>query len=133
MTSTDSVRDPIAPQMAQPLLEIRGLSVQYGSGPGAVRAVDRVDLVVNSGEVLGLAGESGSGKSTLAHAVTRLLRPPAVVTGGQVLYHPRSSSGRDRDRVVDVLALAKGQLGRGGVPERDERAQPGDRRAQPAR
>ena len=112
MTSTDSVRHPFAPQVAEPLLEIRGLSVEYGSGPGAVRAVDRVDLVVNSGQVLGLAGESGSGKSTLAHAVTRLLRPPAVVTGGQVLYHPRSSPGRDRDRVVDVLALTKGQLRR---------------------
>ncbi len=55
------------------LLEIRGLSVDYGLGDDAVHAVDNVDLVIRRGEVVGLAGESGSGKSTLAYAVTRLL------------------------------------------------------------
>jgi peptide/nickel transport system ATP-binding protein len=97
---------------AQPLLEVSGLSVDYGSGPGAVHAVDSVDLVVRRGEVLGLAGESGSGKSTLAHAVTRLLRPPAVVTGGQVVYHPRGPSGPQRADVVDVLAMSRAELRR---------------------
>ena len=54
---------------AQPLLEIRGLRVDYGAGPGAVHAVVDADLMLRRGEVLGLAGESGSGKSTLAYAV----------------------------------------------------------------
>jgi len=97
-----------------PLLEVSALSVDYGQGPGAVHAVDHVDLVVNRGEVLGIAGESGSGKSTLAHAISRLLRPPAVVTSGQVRYHPRAASGADPDpgRVVDVLAMTPAQLRR---------------------
>ncbi|HEY2638705.1 MAG TPA: ATP-binding cassette domain-containing protein, partial [Streptosporangiaceae bacterium] len=56
------------------LLEIRGLCVDYGQGPGAVHAVTDADLVLHRGEVLGLAGESGSGKSTLVMAATRLLR-----------------------------------------------------------
>jgi peptide/nickel transport system ATP-binding protein len=94
----------------EPLLEIRGLSVDYGIGPGAAHAVDSVDLMVHRGEALGLAGESGSGKSTLAHAITRLLREPAVVTKGQVLYHGRGSVSGDASGPVDVLTLSKAQL-----------------------
>ncbi len=77
-----------------PLLEIRDLSVDYGSGEGAVHAVRDVSLVIHEGEAIGLAGESGSGKSTLAMAVTRLLRDPATISGGQVLYHARRRTRR---------------------------------------
>jgi peptide/nickel transport system ATP-binding protein len=80
------------------LLEIRGLCVNYGQGPGAVHAVADVDLVLHRGEVFGLAGESGSGKSTLVMAATRLLRPPGVITGGEVRFYPAAGPA------VDVLA-----------------------------
>ncbi len=70
-----------------PLIEVRGLRVDYGLGPDAVHAVIDADLTLVSGAVLGLAGESGSGKSTLAYAMTRLLRAPGIITGGQVLLH----------------------------------------------
>ncbi|HUY45720.1 MAG TPA: oligopeptide/dipeptide ABC transporter ATP-binding protein [Streptosporangiaceae bacterium] len=89
---------------AQPLLDIRGLRVDYGAGPDAVHAVVDADLVLRRGEVLGLAGESGSGKSTLAYAAIRLLRAPGMITGGQVLYHPESGY------TVDLLALNEAQL-----------------------
>jgi peptide/nickel transport system ATP-binding protein len=55
------------------VLEARGLCVDYGYGDGAVEADH--------------AGESGSGKSTLAYAITRLLRAPGVITGGDVTFH----------------------------------------------
>src|SRR4029077_11333511 len=47
-----------------------------------------------------------------AHAITRLLRPPAVVTQGEVLYYPRSSPDGGNQQPIDVLALAKSQLRR---------------------
>lgn len=69
-----------------PLLTARDLEVEYRIRRGAVRAVDRVSFDIWPNEVFGLAGESGSGKSTIAHAVTRVLKPPAYIVGGQVLF-----------------------------------------------
>jgi peptide/nickel transport system ATP-binding protein len=91
---------------AEPVLDIRGLSVDYGVGPDSVHAAAGVDLVLHKGEVLGLAGESGSGKSTLAYAVTRLLRPPGVITDGEAWFHS-STDGK-----VDLLAADAEQLRR---------------------
>jgi peptide/nickel transport system ATP-binding protein len=70
----------------KPVLEVRDLSIVYRSGDVNVKAVDHVDLALAPGETVGLAGESGSGKSTLALGLCRLLRPPAVITGGSVIY-----------------------------------------------
>ncbi|MFF5334987.1 ABC transporter ATP-binding protein [Streptomyces sp. NPDC013181] len=90
--------------MSEPVLTISGLDVDYGTGTGAVHALRDIDLTLHRGEVLGLAGESGSGKSTLAYAVTRLLSPPGVITGGEVHYH-RRDGGR-----LDLLALSAAEL-----------------------
>ena len=90
----------------KPVLDIRDLSIAYRSGAGDVRAVRDVSLALGPGEVVGLAGESGCGKSTLAYGSIRLLRPPAVITGGSVTYHGRRV-GPDG---VDVLAATPDQL-----------------------
>ncbi|WP_030438845.1 ABC transporter ATP-binding protein [Actinoplanes subtropicus] len=84
----------------EPVLDIRNLNVDYGLGDKAVHAVRDVSLTLHRGEVLGLAGESGSGKSTLAYGLTRLLAPPGVITGGEVIYHPPD------DEPYDVLGLS---------------------------
>lgn len=91
------------------LLEVRNLSVDYSAASGAVHAVDKVSFTLKRGEILGLAGESGCGKSTMAYAVTRLLRPPAYITGGEVLYYP--PEGRDRAPLISKLSRANGAGG----------------------
>lgn len=88
----------------EPLVEIQGLRVDYGTAPHAVHAVVDADLVLRRGEVLGLAGESGSGKSTLAYAAIRLLRAPGMITGGQVIYHPAEGEP------VDLLSAGLPEL-----------------------
>jgi peptide/nickel transport system ATP-binding protein len=75
--------------VADPILSVRDLCVDYITDQGPVRAIDRVSLEVSRGEILGIAGESGSGKSTLAQALLRILPPPAVISGGQVRFEGR--------------------------------------------
>jgi peptide/nickel transport system ATP-binding protein len=91
--------------VAEPVLEIRDLSIDYGVGSSAVSAVRSVDLTLHRGEVLGLAGESGSGKSTLAYGMLRLLPPPGVIRSGSVFYHGPQGS-------ADILRLNPAQLRR---------------------
>jgi ABC-type lipoprotein export system ATPase subunit len=63
-----------------PVLRARGLRKEYGRDAALVRAVDRVDLDVASGETLAVMGPSGCGKSTLLHLLGGLDRP----TGGEI-------------------------------------------------
>jgi oligopeptide/dipeptide ABC transporter ATP-binding protein len=88
---------------ARPVLDIKGLNITYRSEAGDVRAVRDVDLELHPGKVVGLAGESGCGKSTLAYGAVRLLRPPAIVTGGSVIYNGKRLAGENPDG-FDVLA-----------------------------
>ena len=65
--------------MSKPVLEIKNLNVQYKTKgtvfnpEKVVNAVNNLNLTVNKGEILAIAGESGCGKSTLASAVSRLI------------------------------------------------------------
>ncbi|OLT49007.1 peptide ABC transporter ATP-binding protein [Saccharomonospora sp. CUA-673] len=74
------------------MLELRDLGVTYRTADGDVEAVRGVDLTIDRGETLGIAGESGSGKSTVAASVLRLLPRSATVTG-QVLLDGEDVGG----------------------------------------
>ena len=70
-----------------PLLEAHGLNVVHEPSRGTpVQSVRDVDLTLEQGEFVGLVGESGCGKSTLGYALTRMLRPPARLSGGRILF-----------------------------------------------
>jgi oligopeptide/dipeptide ABC transporter ATP-binding protein len=105
-----AVATPRVDKAADAVLEIRGLCVDYGFADEAIHAVVDCDLVLRRGQVLGLAGESGSGKTTLAMAALRLLRTPAVITAGEVLFHSRPISGDGPTGTFDMLAADEEEL-----------------------
>ena len=96
-----------------PILEVSHLNVDYLGEGGVTHAVSDVSLTLRRGEILGLAGESGSGKSTMAYAITRLLRPPAEITGGAVNYYGRATNDAGyavSAAPVDILRLKPAEL-----------------------
>lgn len=68
------------------ILETKNLEKTYGSGDRLVKALDRVNLQVESGEFVAIVGTSGSGKSTLLHMLGGLDRP----TAGEVFVDGKS-------------------------------------------
>jgi peptide/nickel transport system ATP-binding protein len=84
------------------LLRVEDLSVDYVIGERHVRAVDGVSLSIAPGEILGLAGESGCGKSTLANAVLQILKPPAAVSGGKILFRGENLVGMSKQQLRKV-------------------------------
>ncbi|MER9451610.1 ABC transporter ATP-binding protein [Mesorhizobium sp. M0254] len=69
-----------------PLLEVNGLSVDYGLKGLSSRAIDGVSFALRAGQAIALVGESGSGKTTTAMAIAGLLSPNARVSAGMVRY-----------------------------------------------
>ncbi|MGA2432948.1 MAG: ABC transporter ATP-binding protein [Acidimicrobiales bacterium] len=100
------------PARSECILEIKDFSVDYGVGEGAVHAVDDVALQLDRSKVLGIAGESGSGKSTLVYAFTRLLRAPAVITGGTALFNVGPGKDGGPDEFIDLVTADEATLRR---------------------
>ncbi len=89
------------------ILDVKNFYVAYGYGEDAVQAVTDVSFTLEKGHVLGVAGESGSGKSTLVYGLTRLLRAPGVITGGDVTLRLQSPDG---ERDFDMLAASDADI-----------------------
>jgi peptide/nickel transport system ATP-binding protein len=79
--------------LADAVLEVIDVRVDYVTLDGAAKAVDDVTFALARGEFLGVVGESGCGKSTLLFAIAQLLSPPAQLTGGRVLFRGHDMIG----------------------------------------
>ena len=73
--------------MNNPLISVKNLSVEYITDMTSIQAVRNVSFRISAGEIFGLVGESGSGKSTVVQAMMRILPPPALISGGEVLIN----------------------------------------------
>ncbi|SDZ73591.1 dipeptide transport system ATP-binding protein [Desulfuromusa kysingii] len=78
------------------LLQIKNLTVEFGSEKKPFRAVDQVCLEIEKGEVLGIVGESGSGKSVTAKALMGLIDWP-----GRVVAEKLEFDGQDLQEMSD--------------------------------
>ena len=72
------------------LVEVKDLTVQFGSKRKPFTAVDKVSFDIYQGETFGLVGESGSGKTTIGRAIIRI-HPTA---GGKVIFDGQKINGR---------------------------------------
>ncbi len=86
-----------------PLLDIRNLSVDFATASGQFRAVDGVDVSVDTGDILAIVGESGSGKSVSMLAMMGLLPWTATITADVMSFGGKDLRGltpRQRRRIV---------------------------------
>jgi peptide/nickel transport system ATP-binding protein len=88
--------------MAERLLEVMGLKVQFATEDGIVRAVDGVDFELSRGQVLGIVGESGSGKSVTAMTLLGLTKDRNTRFEGEVLYKGRNVLEMNEDALQEV-------------------------------
>jgi peptide/nickel transport system ATP-binding protein len=94
-----TLQDATQVAATRPVIEVEDLVVEYATRSGTTRAVDGVSLAIAPGEILGLAGESGCGKSTLGNAIMQVLRPPARIASGRVLFRGEDLVGRSAEEL----------------------------------
>jgi len=82
--------------MADPLVEIKNLNVEFEVRDGIVHALDGVTFTVNRGETLGVIGESGCGKSVTAKTVMQMVPKPGKITQGEVIYYRKDKYNPDK-------------------------------------
>ncbi len=78
-----------------PLLEIQNLATYFHQKNETIKAVNGLDLTINSGETLALVGESGSGKTMTALSILQLVPYPGRIMNGRILFQNRDLTSLD--------------------------------------
>ena len=87
---------------AQPLLDVKDLTVEFATRRGIVKAVQHVNITVAKGETLGIVGESGSGKSVTSYAVMRILDRAGKIAEGSVMFSGIDVKSATEDQMRDL-------------------------------
>lgn len=69
-----------------PLVIVEDLHIEFQTRRGIIKAIQGVDLTINTGETIGIVGETGSGKSVTSLAIMRLLDKNGTMTRGKITY-----------------------------------------------
>lgn len=85
--------------MPEPLLRLENLKTHYQTKEGPVQAVSDVDLEIDEGDRVGLAGESGCGKTTLGSSLLRLVPDPGEIVGGKILFDGEDLTKKSEDYI----------------------------------
>ena len=86
-----------------PLLQVKGLCVDFSTRKGNVQVLDHLDLHLAPGETLGIVGESGCGKSMTALSIMQLIPvPPGNISGGQILLNDTDLLQLSESRMQDI-------------------------------
>jgi peptide/nickel transport system ATP-binding protein len=88
--------------IAQPLLDVSDLTVEFATRRGVVKAVQHVNITVAKGETLGIVGESGSGKSVTSYAVMRILDRAGKIAEGSVMFSGIDVKGATENQMRDL-------------------------------
>lgn len=96
--------------MADNVLEVKHLRVEFPTRKGLLVAVDDVNFEIAAGEILGLVGESGAGKSMTGSAIIGLLEPPGRIAAGEICVAgkridnlPESKMSQVRGRLIGAI------------------------------
>ena len=93
-----------------PLLQVRGLRVEFPTRRALLTAIDGVSFDIAAGEVLGVVGESGAGKSITGSAIIGLLDPPGRIAGGEILLDGRRIDNLPPDEMRRVRGRQIGAI-----------------------
>jgi len=96
--------------MSTPLLEVKGLRVEFPTRRGTLVAVDDVSFSIAPGEVLGVVGESGAGKSLTGTAIFGLLEPPGRIAAGEILLEGERIDNLPADRMRRIRGRRIGAI-----------------------